>query len=362
MEKNFFYVENVYQDFLIFKESQLNKNEIKKSTYGNVKNSINRIKRFADLRNKSNALKNFNDFVKLANEYLSEDNAETKASTKYTDKNIIANFLGWCFKNKITKNALNEELLKVKKPASSRAAFSFEELKTLFIDGKLAEYSKFKNSSVVETLSYVYLLTGMRLSEIKQIDFDEFIANDFKTEIQALKNGNKRVVFINEKFKLWIDELDIEHAKNLIIENKNKIMERSTCWIRKMFREFFYWLNENGVEIKQFSAHIFRHTFYTRFAGREGKGGGLENAMLITGAKNAEIVKQTYLHLKADDLILLVSNDEERKQLDSYIDEKVNKELEKLAKEIDELKRVNRETTEKLNLILSILSKSETAK
>jgi integrase len=181
---------------------------------------------------------------------------------------------------------------KLRNDTESFKALSDEELDKLLLYVQSLDIKKSNNLSWSLAIC-LFLDTGVRLSEILDIQFRHIDYDHNAIHLSHTKNGDRRYVFFNSL------------SKELLLKAKRKKTdyvlwnyERGTQLNKRSLEHFFDKLNDNIRPQERIHAHRLRKTFATRLLR---KGCPLTTISKLLGHKD---IRQTMIYLEIDQVML----------------------------------------------------------
>ncbi|MDC8921375.1 site-specific integrase [Metamycoplasma hyosynoviae] len=207
------------------------------------------------------------------------DNSNLCTNSLFTIRAIYRSFCEWFSKRNRVYIPFNERINKYRIERGTRRSYTKEELTLLLNELKLFGSYKF------EIIFKILLTTGVRVSELENVNWEALKANNYEIIIKTSKNNNPRAFrIINSDNEIFKDIREaIDNGINLNIKTKT---------IKNYFQVFQqYVLNKHKDFKNKISAHILRHTFVTLSAENH----TIEEISKILGHVNSSVTASTYL-------------------------------------------------------------------
>lgn len=180
------------------------------------------------------------------NEILTNNDSE---NSNFTRRSIFKIFINWL--SNINKDFIPFEtkIKKFKWINGTRTAFSKNELS--FILEEVKNYNNLK----FETIFLIFLSNGIRVSEWKNIDWNELKRNNWNININVAKKGNTRIFNIP-------NHGIFENLRNNILKLNLDLKPKT---IKNLFYKFSYFVKKRNPNFKHtISTHILRYNFATQ--------------------------------------------------------------------------------------------------
>lgn len=192
----------------------------------------------------------------------------------------------------IKKNPL-EKVKKIKAEQKIIESYTNAELERLFKACDRTTFTGYRDYVMLRLL----IDTGVRLSELCNIELDDLMLNDNKLKVFG-KGAKERVVYFSDQTKhvlqRWLDiRGKVPGENHLLITNDNKPM------LPRNVQQRIYDLGDKaGITGKRVSPHTFRHTFARLYLLN---GGDIISLQKLLGHSTMEMVRR-YIYLWDTDL------------------------------------------------------------
>ena len=217
-------------------------------TDATIQNYFYFLRKFASFTNKQVRDININDlreFITLESQGIAQSTINMKIT-------YIQNFFKWLLEEEMIDKDPSKKLPNLKIPKKLRSSLSIEEVERLRLACKTT-----RERALIEFL----VSTGCRLSEIVNINISQLNFND-NSVIVTGKGNKQRLVYFNEKTKLYIDN----YLKERTDDNEALFIYDKKPYSRLRGRGIECTINriaERAELDKSIFPHLFRHTFAT---------------------------------------------------------------------------------------------------
>lgn len=206
----------------------------------------------------------------------------------------LKGFYRFLKKNGILENNPAEDIQRPKIPKRIPVYLTREEVDLLFnyLSSKLDTASGKRDYAIARVLYY----TGVRVSELVNMDFSDITHNDGRCSVRVIGKGNKeRMIPLNQKALESVNSWRGDRPKTLKTEAifiNLKTLKRITT--RSVEKKIKTWVSRAGIE-KSITPHKLRHTFATELLNR---GASLKDIQDLLGHSSLATT-QVYTHTDA---------------------------------------------------------------
>lgn len=191
-------------------------------------------------------------YVYYTTEFINSNNAPKEFLLKYSEKSnstmrTIYAILKFYFE-KVLEEEFPINIPKVKKESKLPIVLNKTEVSQL-----VNNPSNFKHKLILHLLYYA----GLRLSEVLNLKFEDIDFENETIHIKCSKNNKDRVIFLHEKIKNLISQMNIENKGIILKSDRNKKYSSKT--IQLIVKNNAQKLNLK----KNITPHTLRHSFAT---------------------------------------------------------------------------------------------------
>lgn len=226
-------------------------------------------------------------------ELLEQVNFLIHKSENYSQNTLLARrevfkiFCDWFSKRNQVFIPFDAKVEKFRVERGTRQSYSEAELELLL--NELENFDNVKFAIIFKILA----LTGLRVSELENIKWDELVTKNFTLLVKTSKNNNPRPIYIPTA-----DDDISEAYKNLrseITENINSLKRYRPKTIKNTFLLFKDFVKQKYPDFpKMISAHILRHYFATHAC--KNLDGNVEIVSKLMGHTNSNTTANTYIN------------------------------------------------------------------
>lgn len=244
----------------------------------------------------------FNKWLGIKLEDVNTENIRAYLGYLKNDKNYkntslcrklscLKGFYRFLKKNGVLENNPAEDIQRPKIPKRIPVYLTREEVDLLFnyLSSKLDTVSRKRDYAIARVLYY----TGVRVSELVNMDFSDIAYNDGRCSVRVIGKGNKeRMIPLNQKALESVNSWREDRPKTLKTEAifiNLKTLKRITT--RSVEKKIKTWVSRAGIE-KCITPHKLRHTFATELLNR---GASLKDIQDLLGHSSLATT-QVYTH------------------------------------------------------------------